>query len=223
MEGMKIKQFLLVGLILLGGNAFGQFGVMVGPSVMRPFGVQKTFVGFHFGGEYSLDDAASYFGRITMYGGAKDPFINITPLQALNANYPYAQTNYTTTTNYTIISGGARYYLGDGYETGLSAYGGTTINLIFNSIKAEFDSFDESKYILPDGFGRKGNAFGFGIGLQGGVKYGILELGTIYFDLGLDYLIAYQASNSLALSSPYLSNILFNFNLGFRKDLFVGR
>jgi hypothetical protein len=218
---MKMKGFLLVGLMVLASQSFGQFGVMVGPSVMRPFGVQKTFVGFHLGGEYSLDDATSYFGRFTHYLGATDPLRNVTPLQALNATFPYAETSFTTSTNYTCLSGGARYYLGDGYETGLSAYGGSTINLVFNSIKAEFEPYDESKYILPDGFNRKGNAFGFGIGLQGGVKYGIVSLGTIYFDLGLDYLIAYQGSNTMASYSPYLSNILFQFNLGFRKDLFT--
>lgn len=221
---MERKNLIRIGLVfcmLQSFVAFGQFGVTVGPSVLRPFAAQKTFVGFHLGGEFSPDDAMSYFGRITPYFGAQDPTSRVVILQALSASSPYAESRYTTSTNYTCISGGARYYLGDGYETGLSAYGGSVLSLVFNSVKAEFDAFDESKYILPDGFNRKGSAFGFGVGLQGGVKYGIESLGTMYFDVGLDYMIAHQGSSTIVLTSPYISNILFSFNLGFRKDLFV--
>ncbi len=219
MERMNWKKLLLVTMIAIGSNAYGQFGVSVGPSFLRPFGAQKSFFGFHVGGEYSLDDQSSYFGRITHYTGARDTLGQEVVLQALNSTSPYATTSYVTKTNYTCISGGARYYLGDGYEHGLSAYGGSTLNLIFNQVKAEFEPYDQTNYTLPDGYARKGNAFGFGLGLQGGVKYGIIDFATVYLDFGLDYLFAYQASNTLSGSSPYLSNILFHFNLGFRKDI----
>lgn len=217
---MKSKQVLLIASLFFGLHAFGQFGVAVGTSMMRPFGAQKTFAGFHVGGEYSQDDEMSYFGRVTHHFGVTDPVVVPVVLQALSSSSPFAETRYRSKTNYTMLSGGARYYLGDGYEMGFSAYGGSLISLVFNSVKADFEEYDEENYMLPDGFNAKGNAFGFGIGLQGGVKYGILNFATVYFDVDLNYLIAYQASNSIAQNSRYLSNILFQFSLGFRRDIY---
>ncbi len=202
----------------MGSLTFGQFGITLGPSLLRPFGAQKSFYGMHIGGEYSIDDASTYFGRITVYGNQKDLTPRMASIQEINGG-AFSVTDYTIKGNYTAISGGARYYIGDGYETGFAAYGGTTLNLVFNSIKAEYPNFDESKYILSTGYYKKGTAFGAGIGLQGGVKYGIEYLGTVYFDLGLDYMLLYQGSNELVGFFPYLSQLLFNFNIGFRKDI----
>ena len=215
---MKLKQIILIAMLSFGSQAFGQFGISAGASVLRPFGAQKTFVGGHFSGEYNVDDVQTYFGRVEIYAGAKDPRINQGTLQEISTGGFYA-IDFTTKTNYTLISGGARYYLGDGYETGLAAYGGSTLTILFNSIKAEFEEFDESKFILGEQFTRKSNVFGFGAGLQGGVKYGVEGLGTVYFDAGIDYMFALQASNSMANYSTYLGQILFHFNIGFRKDI----
>lgn len=216
---MILKKAILVTMLLMGSLAYGQISVMAGPSLLRPFGAEKSFVGFHIGGEYSTDDATSYFGRLTHYPGQTDTFPTLVDLQAIDATAPYANTTFTTRTNYTVLTGGLRYYIGDGYETGLSAYGGSTLNLVFNTVKAEFEPFDEAKYILPDGVTRKGNAFQFGLGLQGGVKYGIVNFATVYMDLGMDYMLAYVPSNALAQSSFYIRQFLFSFNIGIRKDI----
>jgi len=95
--------------------------------------------------------------------------------------------------------------------------------IAFNKIKADYTPYDEVLYRLPDGAATFGTVFGFGFGLQGGVKYGIIGLGTIYFDAGLDYLFTQNASNGMWQFSSYLNQPLFSFNLGFRKDLFIGR
>ena len=218
MEPMKIRNVLIIAMLCVGTQAFGQFGLSAGASVLRPFGAQKTFVGGHLSGEYSLDDVQTYFGRVSIYPGISDQIVNLGGIQEISTGSIYP-IDFTTKTNYTIISGGARYYLGDGYETGLAAYGGSTLNVLFNSVKAQYEEFDETKFILSEGFTRKSNVFGFGAGLQGGVKYGIIGLGTVYMDLGVDYLFALQASNQMANYSPYLSNILFQINVGFRKDI----
>lgn len=216
---MKLKHLILAITIFIGSQSFGQFGITTGASVLRPFGAQKTFGGFHIGGEYSPDNETSYFGRVTHYFGVTDPDRSEVVLQGLNSTVPYGTSTYQAKTNYTIISGGMRYYIGDGFDDGFGAYGGTTLNLLFNSVKAEFDEYDQSKYTLPDGFTSKGSAVGFGVGLSGGLKYGIINFATVYFDVGLEYMIAYQASNALAQNSRYLSNILFQFNIGVRKDI----
>jgi hypothetical protein len=219
MENMRLRHILVAITIFIGGQASAQFGIQVGTSMLRPFGAQKSLGGFHIGGEYSQDDETSYFGRITHHLGVQDPTRTTVVLQGLNSTVPYGETTYQSKTNYTILSGGMRYYIGDGYQDGFAAYGGTTLNLVFNSVKAVYDDYDQSKYTLPDGFSGKGSAVGFGVGLQGGVKYGILNFATVYFDVDLDYMIVYQPSNQLALDSRYLSNILFQFNLGLRKDI----
>jgi len=212
------KHFLLLTMLFVGSLAFGQFGITLGPSLLRPFGANKSFFGMHIGGEYSIDDASTYFGRITVYGNQKDSITRLASIQEINGG-AFSVADYSLKGNYTVISGGARYYVGDGYETGFSAYGGTTLNLVFNSVKAEFRDLDETKYVLSTGYFKKGTAFGAGVGLQGGVKYGIEYLGTVYFDLGLDYMLLYQAGNALAADFSYLSPLLFHFNIGFRKDI----
>jgi hypothetical protein len=56
--------------------------------------------------------------------------------------------------------------------------------------------------------------------LQGGVKYTIPAIGTIYTDVTLNYLLLANASNNTAASTEYLSPLYFNFAVGFKKDLY---
>ncbi len=85
-----------------------QFGVFAGPSVLVPFGAQKTFAGFHIGGELSVDDETTYFLRISNFAAAKDLRVQVAGLEPLNPMLPFSQTTYTTKTGYNVISGGAR-------------------------------------------------------------------------------------------------------------------
>lgn len=220
---MKLNILLSSLLLTFSTGVFGQFGISAGPTVIKTFGSPQALMGFHFGGELSQDDESSYFARISYAPGSTESTIDPISLTGNTATAPYAETNITTKTAFTSIEGGIRYYLGDGYETGLSAYGGTKLVLGFNKIKAKFDPYDETLYRLPDGTTTFGTVFGFGFGLQGGVKYGITGIGTIYFDLGLNYMLTQSASNAMWKYSNYLKQPMFNFNLGFRKDLYFGK
>jgi len=223
MENMILRNSFVVVAITFAFSASAQFGITAGPTIVKSLGSPKALLGFHIGGELSQDDASSYFGRVSFMPGSAEVGLNEIALTGNTSTAPYATTTFTTKTNFTRIEGGVRYYLGDGYETGLSAYGGSKLVVAFNKIKADYTPYDEVLYRLPDGAATFGTVFGFGFGLQGGVKYGIIGLGTIYFDAGLDYLFTQNASNGMWQFSSYLNQPLFSFNLGFRKDLFIGR
>ncbi len=223
MEIMIVRKYITVIAIALSSAASAQFGLSAGPTLVKSFGSPRPLVGFHASGEMSRDDQSSYFGRISFMPGAKENEIYRVALTGNDPTAPYAETSFTTKTNFTRIEGGARYYLGDGYETGFAVYGGSKLVIAFNKIKADYQPYDEVLYRLPDGIAPFGTVFGFGFGLQGGVKYGITGLGTLYFDIGFDYLFALSANNDMYYFSSYLNQPLFSFNLGFRKDLFIGQ
>ena len=220
---MIFRNSLVLTALVLSFGASAQFGVTAGPTLVKSLGSPKSLLGFHIGGELSQDDESSYFGRISFMPGSTEDGFNEIALTGNTSAAPYSTTTFTTKTNFTRIEGGMRYYLGDGYETGLSAYGGSKLVLALNKIKADYTPYNEVLYRLPDGAAAFGTVFGFGFGLQGGVKYGIIGLGTIYFDVGFDYLFTQSASNGMWQFSSYLNQPLFSFNLGFRKDLFIGR
>ena len=51
--------------------------------------------------------------------------------------------------------------------------------------------------------------------MQGGVKYTIPAIGTIYTDVTLNYLLLANANNNTAAATEYLSPLFFNFAIGF--------
>ena len=124
--------------------------------------------------------------------------------------------------DYNILEGGTRYYLGNGFDYGFAAYGGSCIMLIFNSVKGKYDDFDENVYELDEFSRYNSTFFSLGFGLGGGVKYSTPRFGTFYFDLNLAYMIFAQSSKDQipnqvgAMYNP----LIFNFNIGWRKDLF---
>lgn len=232
MIGKKSLTILAISFTL---SASAQFGLSAGPALTKSFGAPKMLAGFHIGGEISQDDASSYFARFSYFPGgleSTDYIVGLVDNQTNNLSGFGVNMN-STKTNYTKLEGGIRYYLIDGYETGFSVYGGTKIVLGFNKVKADYTPFDESKYRLQDGLAASGTAFSLGFGLQGGVKYGIVGLGTVFFDIGVDFLLTGSTSNDVPYYSNYLYRVqngsvvgyrqpTFTFSLGFRKDLFIG-
>ena len=127
--------------------------------------------------------------------------------------------------NYHIIEGGTRYYLGNGFDYGFSAYGGTNLMVLFNKVRLDYDPYDEVDYQIYNAqtYVGEGSYFSLGFGLGGGVKYTMAPYGTFYFDLNVNYLILGQPSSNEVNNTIFgyerlISPLLFNFNLGYRKD-----
>lgn len=201
-----------------------QVGLSGGLSMLKAFGVPKPYAGMHLGIEIPRDDQVSFYGRITAYLPNQElsDGSNYTYVTARDfSTVPYQkQVYYTSQMNYTSLEGGSRYYIGDGYDSGFGAYGGSNFSIVFNSVKRKYDEFDEVKYELPANELPKGAIFNVGVGLSGGVKHTFAGVGTVYFDINFSYLLLSQPSNTTAQGTNSYSPLLFNFGLGFRKELY---
>lgn len=219
------KLMAIFGLIFLGNVASAQVGLSGGVSMLKGFGTPKPYVGMHLGVEIPRDDANSIYGRVSFYGKQRDEYKSTTYVTAIDmSTSPYSlNVGYLNTMNYTVLEGGNRYYIGDGYDSGFGGYGGGTVMLVFNSVKRKYDDYDQTKYVLPTTELPKGAIFNLGFGLNGGLKYTFAGVGSIYGDASFGYLILGQASNGTAISaynSSLFSSLIFTFNIGFRKELY---
>ncbi len=216
------KYSVIIVLTIASFDVFSQFGLSGGISVLKGFAPTKPFVGFHIGGELPRDDQNSLYARISFYAKQKEQTLGSSYVEAINpTTFPYVQNiTYSSTMNYTILEGGNRYYIGNGYDSGFGGYGGGTLLLAFNSVKRTYSDYDNVLYSLPDGEVSRGSIFNLGFGLGGGIKHTLAGIGTIYLDASFAYLITSTASNATASTISLYSPILFTFNLGFRKDFF---
>ncbi len=216
------KAIVIFGLILTGISASAQVGLSGGFNVLKGFGIPKPFVGLHLGVEIPRDDENSLYGRISFYGKQQEDIKSLTYVTAINpSTNPYSlNVGYRNSMNYTVLEGGNRYYIGDGYDSGFGGYGGGTVMVIFNSVKRKYDDYDQTLYVLPATELSKGSIFNLGFGLNGGLKYTFAGVGSIYGDASFGYVILGQASNTTASSTNLYSNLIFNFNFGFRKELY---
>lgn len=222
MDGSMKKLMAIFGLIFLGNAASAQVGLSGGFNMLKGFGTPKPYVGMHLGVEIPRDDANSIYGRVSFYGKQREDFKSTTYVTAINpSTNPYSlNVGYQSSMNYTILEGGNRYYIGDGYDSGFGGYGGGSVMLIFNSVKRNYDDFDQTLYTLPTTELPKGSIFNLGFGLNGGLKYTFAGIGSVYGDASFGYMILGQASNATASSTTLYSNLIFTFNVGFRKELY---
>lgn len=225
---------LIVGFTFVLSGVSAQVGLAAGMSTLIGFGsTDRTspWGGFHIAVEVPRDDEISMYGRFTHHFNSQSSnpitpdgiftgdfyFVELVP-RDLNSGLPNKYIGATPKMNYNILEGGTRYYLGSGFDFGWSAYGGGNFMLMFNSVKLDYDTYDESLYAINDAIRLEGTIVSLGFGLGGGVKYSTAPMGTFYFDVNLNYLIYGQASNPGVYADMY-SPLLFNFNLGFRKDI----
>ena len=224
-----MKNFALVIALVITGNISAQVSIQGGASMLAGFGNGKPFGGFHLGLEIPRDDAVSIFGRYTHHFKQKGSTIDAWAVAKDQNNIPPAGYSIlieaVPTMNYHIIEGGTRYYLGNGFDYGWAAYGGTSLMLVFNQVKGNYSSFDEANYELDVNSRVEGSIFSIGFGLGGGVKYSTARMGTFYTDLGVAYMLFSQPSNSMVGGAVFSdqnrqwSSLIFNFNIGYRKDI----
>lgn len=216
-----MKTVIIIFILALNTVAFGQYSISGGPSMVIAFGAPKPYYGLHLGVEIPNDDEQTLYGRFTyLFKQYENNSTNVYLLSTNPSGGVGIYTSYRPSMDYFILEGGKRYYFGDGYESGMSFYGSTNVSFIFNSVKKNYGDFDRSKYSLPVGEQEKGTIFNIGFGLSGGAKYNISNIGTIYGDLGLSYLVLSKASNATAQNTQLYRSILFSFSIGFRKDLY---
>ena len=204
---------------------FSQTGISGGLSTLKGFGAPKAHMGMHLGVEIPRDDQVSFYGRVTGHLSNTDPDRGMTYVTAIDqTTVPYQENvYYSTKVNYVILEGGSRYYIGDGYDSGFGAYGGSNFSLLFNSVKRKYDDYDVMKYELPEGELIKGSIFNLGVGLTGGVKNTFAGIGTLYFDVNVSYVLLSLPNNATAQAVQYsgmVKPLIFNFALGFRRELY---
>ena len=210
-------------LLFTANLSLAQFGLSGGFSMLKGFGGPKPYVGLHISGEIPRDDYSSFFIRVALYQRQKDAnAVDATvfgkdPL----TNPAFENVRYFNSMNYIVLEGGNRMYIGEGYDNGFGAYGGGTLQAIFNTVKREYSYFDNSKYELPDGEEIKGSIFSLSFGLNGGLKYTFAGYGTAYFETGFSYVLSAMSSNNTASGAVNLYRpLVFTFTLGFRKEFY---
>ena len=226
---MYSKLISSVVLFILAFNLQSQVSLSLGSGALKGFGVPKSFFGFHGGFELPRNNDVTFYLRMGYYLPRKEDDTISTSVTAINPlSSPSTLTvNYLTSTNYTTIEGGTRYYLGNDYDNGFSVYGGSNFMLIINSVKRKYEKLDvtgvyswEGDYELPASEEAKGTILSLALGLQGGIKYTIPARGTIYADITGNYALFGKASNTTAQNTALYAPMIFIFNVGFRKDLY---
>lgn len=220
---MKQKQLLTAFLLLMTNIVFSQVSISGGGSMLNPFGVRKSFYGLHLGGELPQNNQVTFFGRVSYFF----PRFEEDSLQAVAVGKdftvsPYqVSVNYLNKTNYVMVEGGTRSYIGNGFDNGFSGYGGGKTMLMVNNIGSRVSKYNETNYTLDEATLGKGTILSICLGLQGGLKYTMPTLGTIYLDASLDYILFASPSNG-NIQTSYFPNqrILFVTSIGFRKDFY---
>ena len=217
--------------ICIGVSLNAQVSISAGMGGVNGFSTSKSFFGLHGGLELPRNNDVTFYGRFGHYFSRPDDIQNTTTviLQDLtNTSLPYQlQVHSNSTFNYTTIEGGTRYYIGNDYDNGFSAYGGSNFMLLFNTVKLEYEKTDitgtyewENDYALATSEDDRGVIIGLALGIQGGLKYTIPAVGTAYFDISGQYSIIGQANNATASNTNLYSPLFFVFTVGFRKDLY---
>ena len=225
---MNTKLISSAVLLIVAFNLQSQVSLSLGSGVLQGFGVPKLFFGFHGGFELPRNNDVTLYLRMGYFLPRKEDDVMTSNLTAkdLTASPYNLSVNYLTSTNYTTIEGGTRYYLGNDYDNGFSVYGGSNFMLIINSVKRNYEKLDvtgqytwENDYELPASEEVKGTILSLALGLQGGIKYTIPAKGTIYADITGNYTLFGKASNESVSTSLY-APMVFIFNVGYRKDLY---
>jgi hypothetical protein len=174
-------------------------------------------------------------GDVTLYGRVayNFPKANYDTLTSYvtgispNENPYILAVNSRFKTSYFTLEGGNRYYIGNDYDNGFAGYGGSGISIGIGKVRKVYDDADVSgeynwkpTHQIDPAEILEGRLFTFGGYLQGGVKYTMPAIGTIYTDVTLNYLLLANANNNTAASTEYLSPLFFNFAVGFKKDLY---
>ncbi|MDX2359767.1 MAG: hypothetical protein QNK23_03095 [Crocinitomicaceae bacterium] len=214
-----MKKLITLLAIVLAFGANAQVSINAGTSMLVGFNSPGPWGGVHLGLEIPRSDAVALFGKLTHFVNRRDPvYEDIIEITVPGQGYPDLQTvRKTPWMNITVLEGGTRYYLGNGFDYGFAAYGGSSVKLVFSSAKVRYEDLDGVRLESLEGQ-ENGTIFSLGFGIGGGVKYSTGRFGTFYLDAGVSYMIFNQASQN-NVSARMFNPLLFDFSLGWRKDL----
>ena len=220
---MRVLTTIILMLLAFGSSA--QLSISAGTSMLKQFQPTKPWGGFHVSLEIPRDDAISLYGRYTHHfkQDTQDPFTPSDYMIYVEPRDPNSGAigefiGATPSMNYNIIEGGTRYYLGNGFDYGWAAYGGSNFLLAFNKIKVEYDPYDEAIFQVAEASRLDGSIISLGFGLGGGAKYSTATMGTFYLDLNVAYMIFAQGNKNPLFTEMY-NPLIFSLNLGYRKDI----
>ena len=215
-----MRNWIVILVLFLSNLSYSQVSVTAGPSMLLgTIRAAQPWAGFHIGVEIPRDDQVTMYGRFTHHfkqAGKEVYSANLTPIDPMDFTFPIVTGKASM--NYNIIEGGTRYYLGNGYDFGWAAYGGSNIMIVISRVRGDYESYDESRYELDDIWRFDGTIFGLGVGLGGGLKYTFPRFGTLYTDVNATYIVL-PAATSPSPSGELYSSLLFNFNIGYRRDI----
>jgi hypothetical protein len=225
----KMKQLFILILVTISFSGYSQIGIMGGLAVAKPFGAEQTAVGLQFGADVPQSDDFSYFGRVSLYPFGREIDAGSTSVESIDGSTGAMEVDKFGKTNLYTLSGGIRYYGGEGYEFGFGVYGGTTFTILLGKYSERLGDYDESTYRTQSSYNPNASLLAGLVGLNGGVKYGIPTIGTVFLDINLDYLLLPEIvnENTLALSKllitqgiqPRLSRVYLGLNVGIRRDI----
>ena len=140
------KRFILIlTVFFLSFSINSQVSVNAGTGFSSGFTSDNpgVFLGFHLGAEVPRNNDVTFYGRISHFLARKESTSFSTYAEAIDlTTSPYTiLVDYTSSTNYTSIEGGTRYYLGNGFDNGFSVYGGSNMALLFYGVKRNYDDF----------------------------------------------------------------------------------
>ena len=230
---MKKLLFILIG-VLIQNNLSAQISFGGGLSLtnfMNTTGQPQeslSMPGFHGHIEIPRSGDVTLYGRVNylLPKANNQTITNFLTAIDPTTNPPAVEVNYRYKTNYFLFEGGNRYYIGNDYDNGFAGYGGSGLVLGIGKVKKSFDKLSvtgvawENTYQIDPTEILEGRIFAVGGFLQGGLKYTMPAIGTIYTDLSAYYLLLANGSNSTASQTDFISPFFFNFTLGFRKDIF---
>jgi hypothetical protein len=228
-----ISLLLFAGLLQI--QLFGQFSYGGGLSLnsyLNTQGVQNgnlSMPGLHAHLEIPRSGDVTLYGRLS-YSFPKanyDTLVGYVTGVNQNVNPYILAVNNRYKTSYFTIEGGNRYYIGNDYDNGFAGYGGSGIIIGIGKVSKVYEdtditgqySWSQTHQVDPNE-AIDGRIFTLGGYLQGGVKYTIPAIGTIYTDVTLNYLLLANANNNTAAATEYLSPLFFNFAIGFKKDIY---
>lgn len=218
------KSLLISLLMFVAFTGKAQTGVAGGATLVKGIGYSGVYSGIHLGVEIPRDDMVSFFGRIitTLPNSVNDSI----RVEAIDPTTTFPSTKYVPckfSNSVFNIQAGTRYYLGNGYDYGLSAYGGSIFELATLGVRKKSDAYDETKYQFISSSGtaytNKGRTIAVSLGLNAGIKYNTY-FGVLYFDITGSYSLFGIGTNALATDYSRYSPLNVTFNLGFRKDIF---
>ncbi|MEN9994312.1 MAG: hypothetical protein RL762_969 [Bacteroidota bacterium] len=226
---------LLLFAGLLQAQLFAQFSYGGGLSLNHFLNTQSlpnrnlSMPGIHAHLEIPRSGDVTLYGRLS-YSFPKanyDTLVGYVTGVNQNINPYILAVNNRYQTSYFNIEGGNRYYIGNDYDNGFAGYGGSGIVIGIGQVRKVYDDTDitgqyswQQSHQIDANEQSQGRIFNLGGYLQGGVKYTIPAIGTIYTDVTLNYLLLANFSNNTAAATEYLSPLYFNFAVGFKKDLY---